>query len=242
MTTPNQTTIASNPLFMSFAETFDSSSPATTSQTQNDPFNFGLSPWPTSPSLKEQGSLDDLFGGGYLATQPPVDFNVLKTPPSLISSVAQRSASTSSSSPSNSTSSTFGTPQDSSASDSEMHNDMHDRRQCPRTKEEVQKYMIETGPSSFAPATLSTMRKSDDSVLGPMISCQGTKFPKTEKSDKNIEVLSAWRSITSNPMFKDADINELCTEFTNKARCDGTKVVLEPQGVTHILQTLTKQQ
>ena len=35
---------------------------------------------------------------------------------------------------------------------------------------------------------------------------------------------------------QDVDINELCTEFTNKARCDGTKVVLEPEGVHHIIE------
>ena len=34
------------------------------------------------------------------------------------------------------------------------------------------------------------------------------------------------------------DINELCQEFTSKARCDGTKVVLEPEGVHHIIETL----
>jgi hypothetical protein len=37
---------------------------------------------------------------------------------------------------------------------------------------------------------------------------------------------------------QDADINELCVEFSQKARCDGEKVVLEPSGVQHILQTL----
>lgn len=37
---------------------------------------------------------------------------------------------------------------------------------------------------------------------------------------------------------QDIDINDLCAEFTNKAKCDGTKVVLEPQGVHHIIETL----
>jgi len=40
--------------------------------------------------------------------------------------------------------------------------------------------------------------------------------------------------------LQDADINELCSEFTSKARCDGTKVVLEPQGVHSILESLSK--
>jgi len=54
--------------------------------------------------------------------------------------------------------------------------------------------------------------------------------------------LSAWRTIRADPKFMDADINELCQEFTSKARCDGTKVVLEPQGVNSILESLAKKQ
>lgn len=38
--------------------------------------------------------------------------------------------------------------------------------------------------------------------------------------------------------MQDADVNELCNEFSKKARCDGTKVVLEPDGVQHIIETL----
>ena len=37
---------------------------------------------------------------------------------------------------------------------------------------------------------------------------------------------------------QNVDINELCSEFTKKARCDGTKVVLEPEGVHAIMETL----
>ena len=37
---------------------------------------------------------------------------------------------------------------------------------------------------------------------------------------------------------QNVDINELCSEFTKKARCDGTKVVLEPEGVNDIIQSL----
>ena len=35
-----------------------------------------------------------------------------------------------------------------------------------------------------------------------MIMCKGATFPMTEKSDSNIEVLTAWRTITSHPDFK----------------------------------------
>jgi AP-1-like factor len=118
-----------------------------------------------------------------------------------------------------------------SSSESDIGHDVHNEQGCPKTKGDLVKRIVEAGPSPFAPQ----LRKSSD---GAVISCEGTSFPKTQLSDKNVEVLKAWRTITSNPQFKDVDVNELCTEFTNKARCDGTKVVLEPQGVETILRTL----
>jgi AP-1-like transcription factor len=30
------------------------------------------------------------------------------------------------------------------------------------------------------------------------------------------------------------DINELCSEFVNRAKCDGTKVILEPASASQI--------
>jgi len=123
-----------------------------------------------------------------------------------------------------------------------QHN--HDDPGCPKTKQELEQRIANEGASPFAPPPTSpaNLRKASDSVLGTMISCVGSNFPKTVKSDKNIEVLSAWRSIRADPKFKDLDINELCSEFTSKARCDGTKLVLEPQGVHSILENLTKKQ
>ncbi|KAG2132380.1 hypothetical protein DEU56DRAFT_812518 [Suillus clintonianus] len=110
---------------------------------------------------------------------------------------------------------------------------------CP-TRDDIEKYIVASGDSPFtsSPFTQPAVRKmSDASQGGNMISCEGSQFPKTKESSENIEVLKAWRTITSHPQFKDADINHLCTEFTKKARCDGTKVVLEPEGVHHILET-----
>ncbi|KDR74964.1 hypothetical protein GALMADRAFT_249934 [Galerina marginata CBS 339.88] len=80
-------------------------------------------------------------------------------------------------------------------------------------------------------------QRVNERLAGP-----GSNFPKTAISDKNVEVLTAWRSIRAHPKFKDTDINELCSEFTNNARCDGTKVVLEPSGVHSILENLSKKQ
>ncbi|KAI5989757.1 hypothetical protein EDD15DRAFT_1300862 [Pisolithus albus] len=64
----------------------------------------------------------------------------------------------------------------------------------------------------------------------------GSRIQRVEESPINTEVLGAWRNITSNPNFKDVDVNELCVEFAKLARCDGTKVVLEPEGIRHITE------
>jgi AP-1-like transcription factor len=40
-------------------------------------------------------------------------------------------------------------------------------------------------------------------------------------------------------LFKNIDMNELCSEFSDKARCDGTKVVLDPQDVSCIFEKFT---
>jgi len=95
--------------------------------------------------------------------------------------------------------------------------------------------------------------------MGMMVSCAGSKLPRTEKNERNVEVLSAWRTITSNPKVKvcgllslgdwagpndtvqeaNIDINNLCSEFTSKAKCDGTKVVLEPEEMHNIIESLS---
>jgi AP-1-like factor len=245
------TTIASNPSFMTFASTFDTMSPpsvdtnptASTSNSGNNVYNFdmnNLSTWANSPQSSSNQEFDDLLSGYLGNTNNNVDFSFMNTPSSLspISHHLNKhspAASSSSSSPSFSGSDPlFSSPRESMTSDSDAG---HDESECPKTKSDLLRKIVETGPSPFGPPM--PLRKRTDS-LGAMITCKGSSFPKTAKSDQNVEVLSAWRSITSNPNFKDTDINSLCQEFTNKARCDGTKVVLEPQGVHSILESLSK--
>lgn len=108
------------------------------------------------------------------------------------------------------------------------------------SREDIAKHIAASGDSPFTSPQFTppaVHKTSDFSQGGSMISCEGSRFPKTKESPANIDVLKAWRTITSHPQFKDADVNHLCTEFTKKARCDGTKVVLEPEGVHHILET-----
>jgi AP-1-like transcription factor len=207
------TTIASNPMFMSFASTFDTDSPSISTADHNNFSNFdlsGLTSWPTPPSSTQDASLDDLLAG-YMS-RGPVDFNFL--PPSSIASespvahfanhintnaASQSPSFSSTSSPSSSVSDPlFDSHRDSSSSESDVGHEGNFEKSCPKTKGELAKRIEESGPSPFAPK----IRKSSDAMLGSMIMCEGTMFPKTQLSDKNVEVLKAWRSITSNPKFK----------------------------------------
>jgi len=118
---------------------------------------------------------------------------------------------------------------------------------CPKTRAQMEQHIQAQGSSIFAPPppqekeAKSQIFKAPAGADGPMVVCKGATFPPTEKSDRNIDVLTAWRSITSHPHFQasNVDINELCSEFADKARCDGTKVVLDPQGVSSILESLS---
>ncbi|KAI0079065.1 hypothetical protein K474DRAFT_1592799 [Panus rudis PR-1116 ss-1] len=243
--------LASNPSLMSFGEpmTLDLTPPQSQQpQSQSPNFNsFG--DWSPPHSLngdngltsRSVDSLDQIFGGSYMSAQSPVDFTaLLRSPPSVISPVQHASTSrqnSNSSIPASSAATPISPSVETGTSCAEG--------KCPRTKEDMKKAIQNAGNSPFVdvpPPPPSFLRKSCDvGSGGPMIMCKGSSFPKTEKSDRNVEVLTAWRSITSNPQFKtqDIDINELCTEFTSKARCDGTKVVLEPEGVHHIIETLS---
>ncbi|TBU54001.1 hypothetical protein BD310DRAFT_829022 [Dichomitus squalens] len=193
---------------------------------------------------------------------------LLASPPSSLSPVSHRTPSLSSSSSSPSGAANTGSPSTAAHSPQAGASGTGNNEQCPKTKQQLEKAIASAGQSSFvqtppflqngtssSPASDEQQGDSCDMPIAPFlrkatggdggtpfVMCKGSSFPKTQKSDKNIEVLTAWRTITSNPQFKDVDINELCTEFTSKARCDGTKVVLEPEGVHHIIETLAARQ
>ncbi|TCD61180.1 hypothetical protein EIP91_008805 [Steccherinum ochraceum] len=260
-------TLASNPMYMSFAE----------------PMNMDLTPTQQSPQPNSQpspaatldsmhgltsfdnwsspDSLDQLFGGNYMGAQSPVDFAaLLNSPPSSISPVSHRASTATSpaaqrsdSSPalthaSSSSQSTPSATSDPSSSPSPSlatpaTPSLEHMGECPKTKEDMRRVIEKKGSSAFVevpvPQNANLIRKNTEGNQ-PLIMCEGSSFPKTQQSEKNIEVLTAWRTITSNPQFKDVDINELCSEFTSKARCDGTKVVLEPEGVHRIMEALAQ--
>ncbi|KAI0089870.1 hypothetical protein BDY19DRAFT_89397 [Irpex rosettiformis] len=288
-------TIASNPMYMSFAEPtpYDLSPPPLhpllqTSLPADSNALQSFSSWATSNSAPSPGrtAFESLFGG-FHGSQPSVDFQaLLESPPSAVSPVSHGGVRSNPSSP----------PALSNNGPEPTHNPIlpkgHDK--CPKTKEEVSRMIQQQGQSAFVespsaqvPAQTSLYQptngsladsctmltadslmantekspaaqssQSEETVVGPnggfvkkmsdgagsIVMCKGSSFPKTEKSERNIEVLTAWRTITSNPQFKNVDINDLCSEFTKKARCDGTKVVLEPESVSCIIERLGKSQ
>ncbi|KAI1790443.1 hypothetical protein LXA43DRAFT_504702 [Ganoderma leucocontextum] len=280
-------TIASNPMFTSFAEPSPADSPPIMMNggqqyLPNSSFE-SFDHWTPSESHNGgQDALDQLFGGNFLGTNSTTtaDFHaLLATPRSAISPVSHAtrtpSLSSSSSSPAGAANTNGASPSTAGHSPS-AHPPGQSTDQCPKTKQQLSKAIAEAGQSSFvqgsafvqnggpSPASSAGSEKPGEGESAgvscempfapflrkaagenggtPFVMCKGSSFPKTQKSDKNIEVLTAWRTITSNPQFKDVDINELCTEFTSKARCDGTKVVLEPEGVHHIIETLAARQ
>jgi AP-1-like factor len=192
------TTIASNPSFMSFASAFDDP-PSEHPSAGTPPFSFDSSPpnsWGQSPSTSDPNAVEDLFN-----SCGPINFQALiSDTPSInnrnsVSPILHRSSPSTSSS---GQSSTLNTPKDSSS----VSNACSGGADCPKTKEQIREHVAQQGLSVFAPSPNLTIKETGDSVFGPTIMCKGSSFPKTAKSDSNVPVLSAWRTITSNPEFK----------------------------------------
>jgi AP-1-like factor len=263
----NFTTIASNPQYMSFADAYETlpgvhfkdsfTNDGTNDNNADDgTFDFGIMPeWPPLSPAVVPGSLEELFGIGHSNTPNLHDFSNAFPSSSSQSSLSPVSHAnkvpslTSGSSPA-SNPSVWNTPRESPAAIPEEANQhpqqrlqqQHDESKCPKTKESLSRHIKELGASPFVeiPPQVSSLQKVFDPKLGMVVGCAGApQFPRTQQSDKNVEVIAAWKRITADPNFKEADINELCSQFSSKARCDGEKLVLEPQGVSQILETFT---
>ncbi|CDO71768.1 hypothetical protein BN946_scf184920.g52 [Trametes cinnabarina] len=228
-------TIASNPMFTSFAEPSPNDSPPllVNSGHQFTPGSFDSFTEHWTPPETNQDALEQLFGANFLSpnNSSAADFQaILASSPSSISPVSHASMRTPSlSSSSSSPTGATGTSSPQTANGSPA---LHHTGECPKTKEELSKAIAAQGQSSFvksptpnsssssnSPSGASDsaspngavcempfapfLKKSvDDNGTSPIVMCKGSSFPRTEKSDKNVEVLTAWRSITSNPQFK----------------------------------------
>ena len=229
--TNHYVTVASNPMFTSFVERSPADSPPIMMNSGNQhfspSFDFSGDHW-TPPEGGGQDALEQIFGGNFLTSgSSGVDFHaLLASPPSSLSPVSHASMRTPSLSSSSSSpgAATNGSPSANGASPSGVQHG----GECPKTKEQLSKVIAEGGQSSFVqPSTSSSspaasgndkmhvdgatceapfapfLRKATGEDGGtPFVMCRGSSFPKTQKSDKNIEVLTAWRTITSNPQFK----------------------------------------
>lgn len=205
-------TIASNPMFMSFADpTALDTTPTSKSSAQSpgsSPYDLTFGQWTGQTSSQEgnshAGSLDELFG--VFGSQSPINFNVLikspatssiTSPGSALSPVIHQSIHTLSSGAS--------TAFESSEGSSPVAGSSPGADICPKTRAEMEQHIQAEGSSIFAPPPPQEKEqvfRAPAGADGPMIMCKGATFPRTEKSDKNIEVLTAWRSITSHPHFK----------------------------------------
>ena len=204
------TTIVNHPQFMSFADAFE---PSHNPNDQNM-FDFetngdaSQSTWPTV-SLSETPftSLEDIFASaGYMNTQNSPFVPSMTGSSSSLSPVSHtgRASQTASSSPVSSLS-LFNTPGDSPATipDEHVDNEPSGEQQCPKTKEHLLRAIEAKGMSPFAASTPPALTKDTHAAMGAVVGCGGnSNFPKTAKSDKNIEVLTAWKHITSDPKFK----------------------------------------
>ena len=221
---PNRQTfniLASDPAYMSFAEPSppDSTSVSTPMNTIN-PFDFSaLDQWSRSGPRSNNGdamqTLDELFGGSsnFLSSSSGIDFaELMKKSPSLM---ASSPISHTNLNGNGSGASDVNSPLTSPATNSPETPFHKGGDGCPKTKEQLLETITKTGLSSFvvdSPGNSNSSKQCETGSIpflkkstnkdAPMVMCRGSSFPKTEQNEKNIEVLSAWRSITSNPQFK----------------------------------------
>lgn len=132
---------------------------------------------------------------------------------------------------------------------------------CPKTIEEVQRLQQGASPSTFGPPI--ALPKSNDSSPGPSGSSPSSSndrsaspqtnseacaharmaalcadLPHTSKKPNQIEIGRAWEKIRQHQGFEDCDIDQLCNELSSKARCDGSRPVLEEASFNNIVQSL----
>jgi AP-1-like transcription factor len=215
-------TIASNPMFMSFADpTAPDTTPIPKGSAQSpggSPYDITFGQWTGQTSSHEgnsqAGSMDELFGGHIFGTQSPINFNVLMKSPvtspitaavSALSPVVHQSIHTLSG-PSSNNSPAFESSEGLSPAPGPSSN-----KGCPKSRAQMEQHIQDEGSSIFAPPPPQPQEKNEErsqvfrapaGADGPMIMCKDATFPMTEKSDNNVEVLTAWRNITSHPHFK----------------------------------------
>lgn len=200
------TTIASNPQYMSLADTFGApmNSSVGSPSTNGDAFTFDIgyipswTEFPLPESSPDHDPLQEFLGGTRdpnVYTMTSSDSPVQHTAIPSISTPALTSRTTT---PSNA--SLFNTPRESTTTIPEEH----EEKECPKTKEELRRKIAEAGSSTFVEKPLVPMvhKKLDPQSGLPSVGCDGANLPLTKQSENNVEVMAAWKRITSHPNFK----------------------------------------
>lgn len=220
------TTIASNPMFMSFREPDPAFAMETTPMngvgTTTQPFgsNGGLSfNWPdVNMSMLDNlqafdltNSLDELFGGSTtVGNGAPMDYQSFKNLPTSQSPVSHQSARSPASTTTNASSPVNGlrlngnsnnNAGDSNSPDSSNPNPCA-AGSCPRTKASLAGLIAKDQGSIFVPKSTPPPTTSPVLPTSEFVPCSNLQLPKTQKSDKNVEVMNAWKIIQANPKFQ----------------------------------------
>lgn len=130
---------------------------------------------------------------------------------------------------------------------------------CPRTVEDVHRMQKAMPPSTFGPP-VTIKGSSPGSAKSPLsfgslphrennekdhasaharMAALCADLPRTAKKPNQIEIGRAWEKIRQHQGFPDCDIDELCNELSAKARCDGSRPVLEEASFNNIVQSLS---
>ncbi|KZW02125.1 hypothetical protein EXIGLDRAFT_829672 [Exidia glandulosa HHB12029] len=226
------TTIAANPLYMSFAETPSFSSYLSPSESGSSSGRAGSSKGAsaatsntTPEGMMSPKSMQELFGTQFEGLVPfNGNFNIF--------------------SPENPVGHTAGSmsPVAHTSDPSGEHKD------CPKSKEELASRIAVVAPTTLGPPPSSAMavdfltpQDREDALAsacepGNDLPCH--VFPAIPESSKNVTLNDAWERVSKHPQFSECDMDELCALLTAQAKCDGSKPVLEPSSVTSVMDKI----
>jgi len=131
----------------------------------------------------------------------------------------------------------------------------HREETCPKTIEDAQRLINSSAPSTFGPPVIVTsprpstpLTSASTAIRCPVEGKEASAharmaalcadLPRTTKRPNQIEIGCAWEKVRQHPRFPECDIDELCSELSAKARCDGSRPVLEESSFNDIVHSL----
>jgi len=133
---------------------------------------------------------------------------------------------------------------------------------CPKSKEDMAAQISASGVGTFGPPvatqqspfiSLSTPSADSDALhtdspfsavskatseSGCTDDLPGRNVGMAEPSPNNVPLTEAWEHVKSHPRFSECDMDELCVMLSAKAKCDGTRKIVEPDTVQHVLSKI----